>query len=114
VGDEDEVRARLLAERAAVLERMAATASDLTAVTEAARDSNLDDEHDPEGATIAWERQLTAAVGSRSTRRLAEIDAALQRLDAGTYGVCEACGRAIDPARLDALPAARRCVSCAA
>jgi RNA polymerase-binding transcription factor DksA len=45
---------------------------------------------------------------------LAELDAAVERVDAGTYGVCERCGGLIGDARLDALPAARTCIECAA
>jgi RNA polymerase-binding transcription factor DksA len=45
---------------------------------------------------------------------VAELTDAVRRLDAGTYGVCEACGAAIPDERLEARPAARTCVSCAA
>lgn len=73
-----------------------------------------DDEHDPEGAGIAFERQQTAALLARARADLAELDAAAARLAQGTYGVCEACGAAIPAERLDARPAARTCVGCAA
>jgi DnaK suppressor protein len=49
----------------------------------------------------------------QAERRLAEIDAALERLVAGTYGVCEVCGRPIPRARLEVRPMAQTCVSCA-
>ncbi|MEV6520396.1 TraR/DksA C4-type zinc finger protein [Longispora sp. NPDC051575] len=48
----------------------------------------------------------------RAARRVAELRAALDRLEAGTYGACERCARQIDAARLEVLPAARTCVSC--
>jgi RNA polymerase-binding transcription factor DksA len=79
----------------------------------ASRDSNADDEHDPEGATIAFERAQLASVLGLSERDLAEVDAALARVEAGTYGRCERCGVPISPARLDARPTARRCITCA-
>jgi DnaK suppressor protein len=47
------------------------------------------------------------------TQTLAELDAARARLAAGTYGVCERCGRPIAPARLAARPEARLCIDCA-
>ncbi|HEY8788085.1 MAG TPA: TraR/DksA C4-type zinc finger protein [Actinopolymorphaceae bacterium] len=72
-----------------------------------------DDEHDPERATIAFKRARTLAVADQLRRQLAELDAATARIDDGTYGVCELCGRAIAPARLEARPTATRCVSCA-
>jgi RNA polymerase-binding transcription factor DksA len=82
-------------------------------VASAAAGSNLDDEHDPEGATIAFEREQLAALRDRAVASLAELDAADARLAAGTYGVCESCGEPISDERLAALPAARRCVNCA-
>ena len=79
----------------------------------ASLDTNADDEHDPEGATIAFERSQIGALVRQVRHHLAEIDAALERVGAGTYGVCERCGAAIGEARLDALPAARTCITCA-
>jgi RNA polymerase-binding transcription factor DksA len=79
----------------------------------ASRDSNADDEHDPEGATIAFERAQLASVLRLATDDLAEVDAALGRVSAGRYGRCERCGRPIAPARLDARPTARLCMTCA-
>lgn len=86
---------------------------DLNGVIEASRSSNADDEHDPEGATIAFERAQVAALLSGARRRLAELEDALQRLDAGRYGRCERCGSAIPAERLAVRPSARTCVSCA-
>ena len=79
----------------------------------ASRDSNADDEHDPEGATIAFERAQLVAVLKQATSDLTELDAALARVEGGTYGVCERCGLPIALARLEARPAARRCIACA-
>jgi RNA polymerase-binding transcription factor len=79
----------------------------------ASRDSNADDEHDPEGATIAFERAQLDSVLRLTTDDLAEVHAALGRVSAGTYGRCEKCGQPIAPARLDARPTARLCIGCA-
>ena len=100
-------------ERAATQAQIAALTAELEAVVAASRGSNADDEHDPEGATIAFERQQLAAVLDSARRRLADVEAALDRRAAGTYGVCETCGRPIAPARLAARPAARTCIDCA-
>jgi DnaK suppressor protein len=83
-------------------------------VVQASRDTNADDEHDPEGATIAFERSQIGALVQQVRRHVAEIDAALARVDAGTYGVCESCGEAVGEDRLDARPEARSCIRCAA
>jgi RNA polymerase-binding transcription factor DksA len=77
---------------------------------ESSRDSNADDEHDPEGQTIAFERAQLQAVTDQARDHLREIEAALERVAAGTYGVCELCRRPIDAARLEARPTARTCV----
>jgi RNA polymerase-binding protein DksA len=109
----DEARARLEAERAHTLGRLASLTDDFEAVVAASRDTNADDEHDPEGATIAFERSQVGALARDARVRLTEIEAALRRLDEGTYGFCERCGRPIGEGRLEARPAARLCIACA-
>jgi RNA polymerase-binding transcription factor DksA len=71
-----------------------------------------DDEHDPEGATVAFERAQVAGLLHQAKRELGELTEAQARLDAGTYGVCERCGQPIGDGRLEALPAATRCIRC--
>ena len=78
----------------------------------ASTNANVDDEHDPEGATIAFERSQLDAHLRRVQAGLEELDAARVRLAEGRYGRCERCGRQIPIARLDARPTARTCVSC--
>ncbi|MDF1605664.1 TraR/DksA C4-type zinc finger protein [Nocardioides sp. YIM 152315] len=106
-------RARLEEERGRTTRRLADLRGDFRGFVEASQDSNADDEHDPEGATIAFERSQVGALVRQAEERLREIDAALARLDAGTYGVCLTCGRPIPAGRLEARPAARTCVACA-
>ena len=79
----------------------------------ASAESNADDEHDPEGATIGFERAQLSALLEQSRARLVELDRALERVAAGTYGACEACGQPIAAGRLEARPTARTCVACA-
>lgn len=104
----------LRADRAEATRRLAQLRGDFGGIVDASRDSNADDEHDPEGATIAFERSQVDALVHQAERRLAEIDAALARVRDGSYGTCETCGRPIPPARLEARPSASRCVGCAA
>ena len=87
---------------------------DFDSVVAASRDTNADDEHDPEGTTIAFERSQVAALMRHAHQHLLEIDSALQRVDEGTYGSCESCGRPIGEGRLQARPVARTCIECAA
>ena len=108
----DGVRRLLEAEREEAVRRLAGLTGQFDEVVAASRDTNADDEHDPEGATIAFERSQLAALVGQVRERLAEVDAALGRLAAGTYGVCEVCGRPIAEARLEVRPTARTCVAC--
>lgn len=104
---------RLGAERAAALAQIEALTREFDAIVAASQASNADDEHDPEGATIAFERQQVAALLEQARRRLADVDAAVTAVEAGTYGRCETCGRPIAPERLAARPTARTCIDCA-
>lgn len=65
-----------------------------------------------EEATESTEFEKRLALENRLKSLLAEVDRALQKLDAGTYGVCDVCNLAIDPARMEALPQAILCLSC--
>lgn len=107
-------RERLEREKRTTLRRLAELRHDFDQMVAASRDTNADDEHDPEGATIAFERSQLGALQRQTERHLLEVNAALERLKEGTYGTCEACGVTIDAGRLEARPAARLCMSCAA
>ncbi len=108
------VREVLLAERALALRRVAALERDFDGIAEAAASAGTDDEHDPEGATLAFERQHAATLLGEARERVTEIDAALSRWAAGSYGVCVRCGQPIGDDRLGARPAAPTCIRCAA
>ena len=114
MADMDGTRRRLEAERAQTLARLANLTDDYAGVVAASRDTNADDEHDPEGATIAFERSQIGALVRQARMHLAEVDAAVERLDSGAYGVCERCGEPIESGRLEARPVARACMACAA
>ncbi|WP_239456354.1 TraR/DksA family transcriptional regulator [Nocardioides solisilvae] len=107
-----DARALLADERATAVRRLALLTDDFEAIVAASKDTNADDEHDPEGATIAFERSQVDALVGQTRRRLAEIDAAVARVEVGTYGTCVTCGRAIPDARLEARPTATACVAC--
>ena len=108
-----EVRAELVAARAEAVAQRDARAADFEEFVDGADLVNTDDEHDPEGATIAFERAQVIALRDDAVRRIGLIDDALARLDAGTYGRCIGCGRTIPPARLAAVPGVETCVDCA-
>ena len=63
-------------------------------------------------ATQVFEQQRDLALRERNEQHLAQVEAALARLDAGTYGDCASCGRPIAPERLEAIPWAALCIEC--
>jgi DnaK suppressor protein len=63
-------------------------------------------------ATHVFEQQRDLALRDHNQVHLAAVDAALARLDAGTYGRCATCGKPIAPERLEALPWAALCIDC--
>src|SRR6478609_8776718 len=106
-------RELLLAEQARARERAGALEREFAALAEAASAAGTDDEHDPEGATLAFERQHAAALLEAAREQVAALDDALRRLAEGRYGVCDRCGQPIGAERLAARPAAVTCVRCA-
>jgi DnaK suppressor protein len=112
--DHDSARRSLEHDRELTLGRIASMTGELQAFAIASVGSNLDDEHDPEGATIAFERaQFTALLG-RAQSHLDDVDAALLRLSQRGYGICQRCGQPIADERLAVLPATTVCIACAA
>lgn len=108
--DQDEVRASLSAASADAQRLLVTLGADIASIVDARRDSSTDDEHDPEGATLAYERSQADAMRSGALERLVEIQAAQERLERGAYGTCAVCGVQIPEARLALRPWATRCV----
>jgi DnaK suppressor protein len=103
--DEGAIRAALAAERAhlaAELGEAIQAPGQMTYGSQAA------------AATQVFEQQRDLALRDRATQQLELVDAALARLDDGTFGTCGRCGKAIGPARLEALPWAAHCIECQA
>jgi RNA polymerase-binding transcription factor len=105
--------ARLTERRDETLELVAALGRRLDGIIESSEYTSNDDEHDPEGVTVAFERAQVAGLLEQARAELRALDAAAERLAAGTYGTCAHCGGPIAPERLDALPATTTCIRCA-
>ncbi|MDN3357357.1 TraR/DksA C4-type zinc finger protein [Actinomadura sp. DC4] len=103
----------LAAERTRTLERIEALNHDRDGIIDSTVSTGVDDEHDPEGATIAFERSQIESLLDQSQRHLSELDRALRQLEEGGYGTCESCGQPIAPERLAARPTASTCIACA-
>jgi RNA polymerase-binding protein DksA len=72
--------------------------------------------HSGDSAEQAQEREndeVVDAIGNETAQSIRVIQAAIERIDEGTYGLCERCGEEIGEARLRAIPEATRCVNCA-
>ena len=108
-----ELRDLLVADRQRTSERISALERDVASIIEGTRQSATDDEHDPEGSTIAFERSQAGALLAAAEGHLADLDDALLRIDQGSYGRCGQCGERIARERLLARPAARTCITCA-
>lgn len=111
--DESITRGSLEAERATALARLQALHAELNGIIADTADTNADDEHDPEGPTIAYERARATALLADARSRLADLNLALVRFDSGNYSICETCRRTIPAERLEAIPACRTCIECA-
>jgi DnaK suppressor protein len=110
---DDEVIRALTEQRAATDARIVALIRERDGIVASADLTNTDDEHDPEGATLAFEREQISALLQSARARLSGLDAALARVHDGSYGICSGCGGAIPSGRLLARPDTTTCVTCA-
>ncbi|MEE6387890.1 TraR/DksA C4-type zinc finger protein [Microbacterium paraoxydans] len=108
-----DLRALLEERRAEAETRVTATAATLAELMHDREGSNDDDEHDPEGVTLSSEWSRLSGLAEAAQAELRQVDEALVRMDAGTYGICAHCGRPIPPERLEVRPFAEYCVACA-
>ena len=111
--DSEHVRSRLDEER----ERLQGLVDGYTAdgLTEESEDESLGelsslDQHPADIGTETFDRERDLSILEQVEAELADVEHALKRLDDGTYGRCEACGKPIGDERLEALPAARFCL----
>lgn len=107
------LRAQLEGDRERTSLLIDAATDELGAFVSARRDTSTDDEHDPEGPTLAFERSQSSAILGQSQQHLIEIDAALLRMENGLYGQCTNCRSQIALGRLQVRPQAALCISCA-
>src|ERR1039457_1811835 len=107
--DESTARDLLTEERAATLGRVQTLAGSLSDIVSNTDGANSDDEHDPEGSTIAFERAQVSALLASARAYLEALDEALARLSGGTYWVCQRCGDEIAPERLGGGPGGGPC-----
>jgi len=101
--------------RQALLERRSKLARRVTRIETDVRHQDAPLDPDAEEQVVQLENDpVLGALDESGRRELGEIDAALRRLEEGSYGACVRCGKPIDAARLRVLPAASHCAKCAA
>ena len=109
----EEQRSLLLAEREASLRQAESLRAEAAQLAEEMEPGDTQfDEESGEGGTLNVERERDLALSAQALSAVEEIDRALAKIDAGTYGTCEQCGQPIPKARLKALPYATLCVGC--
>jgi DnaK suppressor protein len=114
MADFERFRILLEEERTRKIALLPALRADISSANAARQGSNVDDEHDPEGATIAFELSQASALLQQSSSGLAQVEDALQRIADGTYGICAVCGAPIAEGRLEARPWTPFCIDHAA
>lgn len=107
----DRFREALLAERQRVLDAIEYLHDDTPGSREESQEMPLDN-HLAENASDTLDREIDYTLGENSEHVLAEIDTALRRIDEGTYGTCERCGKPVGEERLEAIPSATQCIDC--
>ena len=104
MNDAEKIRKNLLALQAELQQRLG------RAQTEERHEV---EEHEDTTAQLWQASEIRDGMNDEAVGELRDIRRALARLDAGDYGTCENCGEPINPARLEALPYATRCIACA-
>lgn len=109
--DHQQARARLLAERARVLSEIT-YAEDEVKELQGQSSAEHQDEQIGGGASFTLDREIDRALDDNAEHILHLIDEALKRIDDGTYGTCDSCGKPISEGRLEARPYAVLCIEC--
>ena len=110
--DTERFRQALLAERSRVKQAIEYLHEENPGSIEDETQEIPSDNHLGDMATVTFDRELDYSLEENEERVLAAIDAALSRIEDGTFGVCRGCGEQIAPERLEALPYTTRCIDC--
>jgi DnaK suppressor protein len=105
----NQVRARLEAEKKRIQDELTQLVSSYPA--DERREGSPFGKREEE-ATESMELEKRLALESRLKALMTEVERAIQKIDSGTYGICDICNQTIDPARMEALPQAILCMSC--
>ena len=107
----DELRERLLAERVELEAQLATLEENTFAASQSDMSGEVAfDDETADAGTATFERERDLSIENNVRDLLAKIDRALRRMDAGTYGLCDRCGKPIEKARIKALPYVDLCI----
>ena len=93
-------------------QRVSDAIAHLHAENAGSQDDEVPETGDADTATVTLDRELDYSLEENSTRVLDEIESALRRIEDGTFGACERCGKTIALERLEAMPYATKCIDC--
>ena len=110
--DTEHFRSRLLEERKRVKEAIDYLHEENPGSIQDETQDSTADNHPADMATVTFDRELDYSLEENEGRLLEAIDAAVTRIDQGTYGICRTCGRPIGEERLEALPWTTQCIDC--
>jgi len=110
--DSKALRKRLLNERERALQEIAELDADLSKSLEDSSGGSPYDQHMAETAAATLNREIDLTLQDNARAALAQIDRALHKLEEGTYGLCDKCGKSIGEGRLSVAPFATLCVEC--
>ena len=109
--DTEQLRQRMLEARQRVVDAIDNIhAENPGSIGDETEETTFQDNHLGDIATATFDREMASTLEDNSAHVLAELDAALKRIDEGTFGVCTRCGQPIDAERLEALPWATLCI----
>jgi RNA polymerase-binding protein DksA len=107
----DELRERLLAERVELEEQLATLEENTFAASQSDMSGEVAfDDETADAGTATFERERDLSIENNVRDLLAKIDRAIRRMDAGTYGLCDRCGKPIEKPRIKALPYVDLCI----
>jgi DnaK suppressor protein len=110
--DQEKARETLANERARVCREIEGFEEVLSVSLGDSTEENLYDQHMADSATPMLNREIDVSLEENARSVLIQIDRALEKLDEGTYGTCDRCGRPIGEERLEAMPYADLCIDC--
>jgi len=110
--DREALKQRLLQERERLAEEIAELDADLSESLEDSSEESPYDQHMAETAAVTLDREIDLTLQDNARATLAQIERALVKLESGTYGFCDKCGKSISEGRLEIAPFATLCVDC--